>query len=96
VAEARLYTRADCHLCQRARAILDAIARDYPLAIRELDVDADPALRARYGLSVPVVEVDGRLLAAGRVSEFRLRRALGLPATPRAWVGLARSALKPE
>ena len=96
MAEALLYTRADCHLCQRARAILDAIARDYPLAIRELDVDADPALQARYGLSVPAVEVDGRLLAAGRVSEFRLRRALGLPATPRAWVGLARSALKPE
>jgi glutaredoxin len=96
LAEAVLYTRVDCHLCHRARAILDAIARDCQLSIREQDVDADPALRERYGQTVPVVEVDGRLLAAGRVSEFRLRRALGVPATPRAWVGLARSALRPE
>jgi glutaredoxin len=96
LAEAVLYTRFDCHLCQRARAILEAIARDYPLALRERDVDADPALRERYGASVPAIEVDGRLVAAGRVSEFRLRRALGVPATPRAWVGLARAALRTE
>jgi glutaredoxin len=96
LAEAVLYTRADCHLCQRARAILEAIGRDVPLSIREQDVDADPALRARFGLTVPVVEVDGQVLAAGRVSEFRLRRALGVPPTARAWVGLARSALSPE
>lgn len=96
MAEARLYTRAGCHLCGRARAILDAIARDHPLAIREIDVDADPALRERFGLSVPAVEIDGRLLAEGRVSEFRLRRALGVPATPRGWIGLARAALDPE
>ena len=96
MAEAVLYTRADCHLCQRARAILEAIGRDLPLAIREQDVDADPALRARFGLTVPVVEVDGRVLAEGRVSEFRLRRALGVPPTPRGWVGLARAALRPD
>jgi glutaredoxin len=94
LAEAVLYTRVGCHLCHRARAILDAIARDYPLAVSEKDVDADPALRERYGATVPAVEIDGRLLAAGRVSEFRLRRALGVPAGPRGWVGLARSALE--
>ena len=96
MAEAVLYTRADCHLCHRARAILDAIARDCPLAIREQDVDADPTLRERYGGIVPVVEVEGQILAAGRVSEFRLRRALGVPPTARAWIGLARSALRSE
>jgi glutaredoxin len=96
LAEAVLYTRAGCHLCERARAILDALARDYRLAIREQDVDADPALRERYGTTIPVVEIDGQVLAAGRVSEFRLRRALGRPATPRGWVGLARSALETE
>jgi Glutaredoxin-like domain (DUF836) len=96
LAEAVLYTRVDCHLCHRARAILDAIARDCPLSIRERDVDSDPRLRERYGARVPAIEVDGRLLAAGRVSEFRLRRALGVPATPRAWIGLARSALRTD
>lgn len=93
MAEAVLYTRRDCHLCHRAREVLETIARDYPLAIREQDVDATADLRQRFGPTVPVVEVDGRVLAEGRVSEFRLRRALGVPATPRGWFGIARSAL---
>ena len=96
MAEAVLYTRLDCHLCHRARAVLDAIARDYPLVVREQDVDADPELRSRYGETIPVVTIDGRVVAAGRVSEFRLRRALGVPPTPRGWAGLARAALRPE
>jgi hypothetical protein len=76
--------------------VLEAIARDMPLSIREQDVDADPALRQRYGWSVPVIAVDGRVLAEGRVSEFRLRRALGVPPTPRAWLGIARAAISRE
>jgi glutaredoxin len=91
-----LFTRAECHLCHRARAVLDAIARDTPMTVIERDVDADAELQRRYGQTVPVVEIDGRVLAAGRVSEFRLRRALGVPPTPRAWLGIAKAALRSE
>jgi glutaredoxin len=95
MAEATLYTRHNCHLCERAEAILRAIAADHPMTISRVDVDTDPSLAARYGQSVPVIVVDGRVLAEARVSEYRLRRLLGVPPTPRAWVGLARSAFSP-
>jgi hypothetical protein len=48
-----LYTRAGCCLCEgleeRLRELLPAHA------LRLVDVDGDPALQARYGLSVPVL-----------------------------------------
>ena len=93
--EAVVYSRPGCHLCDRAEEIVRAIARDYPMAVRRANVDDDPTLAARYGDTVPVVAIDGRVLAAGRVSEYRLRKALGVPPTPRALFGLVRSALEP-
>ena len=48
-----LYTRLGCCLCEgleeRLRELLPAAA------LRLVDVDGDPALQARYGLSVPVL-----------------------------------------
>lgn len=46
-----LYTREDCHLCEQAVRMLHQAG----LVWREIDVDADPELEARYGLLVPVV-----------------------------------------
>ncbi|MEY4352265.1 MAG: hypothetical protein RLZZ609_506 [Cyanobacteriota bacterium] len=48
-----LYSRQGCCLCEgleeRLRQILP------PGALQVVDVDGDPALQARYGLSVPVL-----------------------------------------
>ena len=41
-----------------------------------VDIDADEALRARYSDDVPVVTVDGRVIARWFVEEETLRRAL--------------------
>ena len=58
MAEAVIYVRDGCHLCHRAREVLEAIARDCSLTIREQDVDQDAILRDRFGLTVPVIEID--------------------------------------
>lgn len=50
-----LLTRAGCHLCGDARAVLEAVGAGYV----EVDVDADPELRAEWGDMVPVLLVDG-------------------------------------
>lgn len=76
-----LYTRAGCHLCDLARKPLARLVAAMPgAALRVVDVDSDNALGAAYGLRVPVVTalVDGQeaVLAEGKVSEIRLRRAL--------------------
>ncbi|MFO0896361.1 MAG: glutaredoxin family protein [Pirellulales bacterium] len=67
-----LYTRSGCHLCDDAKAVL----LRHGLEPREVDIDADPALVERYGLCVPVVEIDGRERFRGRVDERLLARLL--------------------
>ncbi len=94
--EAIVYSRPACHLCEHAERLLARIAADYPLVVRRVNVDDDPALAAQFGDRIPVVTIDGRLVADGRVSEYRLRKTLGVPATARGWLGLARAALRTE
>ena len=71
-----LYTRAGCHLCEDAAALL---AR-YGLAPQCVDIDADAALRERYNDCVPVVFIDGKERFRGRVNEVLLKRILAGPA----------------
>lgn len=67
-----LYTRRGCHLCDDAKALLVR----HGLDPKEVDIDADPTLVERYGLSVPVVEIAGRERFRGRVDPLLLRRIL--------------------
>lgn len=66
-----LYTRRGCHLCEQAEDLL--LHRG--TAVRLVDVDEDPAARDRYGLRVPVLEVDGVVLLEGRFEEQTLDAA---------------------
>jgi hypothetical protein len=50
-----LLSRAYCHLCDDMRAALVPLLAGRAVALVELDVDADPALEARYGDLVPVL-----------------------------------------
>ena len=56
-----LYTRRDCHLCDAAKASIRAAASLHrlPIELREVDVDNDADLRARYTNDVPVILVNG-------------------------------------
>ncbi len=68
----RLLGRPGCHLCDEMEAAL----RDEGLAaeaIRYLNVDADPALRARYGLRIPVLLDGDSVLCEGRIDRRRVR-----------------------
>lgn len=53
-----LYSRPGCHLCDRARDVLEAAG----IAFEEVDITTDPALEAEYGILIPVVEQEGRQL----------------------------------
>jgi hypothetical protein len=69
-----LYARDGCHLCEETRDQLQAlleerVRRGEPIArVREVDIDADPELKGRYGDLIPVLALDGHelLLAMGR------------------------------
>jgi len=62
-----LYSKPGCHLCDDARGLLDGWDVAYEV------IESDP----RYDLRVPVVEVDGRVIAEAPIDEKALARALG-------------------
>ena len=52
-----MYERAECHLCEEARAALDDLIG--PDRYERIDIDASDELVVRYGFRVPVLAVDG-------------------------------------
>lgn len=60
-----LLTRPYCHLCDDMRKALAEHAPEVP--VLEIDVDADPALEARWGTLVPVLLADGQELCHYRL-----------------------------
>jgi glutaredoxin len=77
-----LYTRPGCHLCDEARdLILSLRESDGDFELREVDIDADDDLHARYLERIPVVEVDGEVVAELHLEPDQLGRALGFRGT---------------
>ena len=50
-----LYGRTYCHLCEDMRRALEPLQDELKFTVQTVDVDADPALEARYGERVPVL-----------------------------------------
>ena len=50
-----LYTRPGCHLCEALKDVVDAVAREQPIALREVDISGDVALKRRFGTEIPVL-----------------------------------------
>jgi glutaredoxin len=71
-----LYGRAACHLCDDARAVIEAVCAELGESFTEVDIDTDAALQQRFGDEVPVTFVDGRQHDFWRVDPQRLRAAL--------------------
>jgi glutaredoxin len=67
-----LYHARGCHLCDRARAQLDAVGVPYDA----IDISGYPELESRYREWIPVVEIDGERAFVYYVDEGALRRKL--------------------
>ena len=72
MADVVLYHAAGCHLCERARRVLD----DAGVAYASVDIGGDPALEERYREWLPVVEIDGERAFVYFVDADALRRRL--------------------
>jgi glutaredoxin len=68
-----LVTRQGCHLCDDALGLLRELGLEPELA----DVDADDRLLDLYDWRVPVVLLDDRVVAEGRINRKQLEDALG-------------------
>jgi hypothetical protein len=74
-----LLSRPGCRLCEEMRRQVDVILADVPRHWEDVDVDSDPDLARRYGETIPILFVNGRLFAKVRLpslaTRLRLRRA---------------------
>jgi hypothetical protein len=65
------------------RRQVEAILEDVPRRWEDVDVDSDPDLARRYGETIPILFVNGRLFAKIRLprlaAALRLRRAVARP-----------------
>jgi len=75
----RLLSRPGCHLCEQMRADVDRLLEGKAHEWEILDVDSDDELARRWSDSIPVLFVNGRLFAKGRIPKLapalRLLRA---------------------
>ena len=53
--ELTLLSRNYCHLCHDMEVALAPLAAEFELVVSVIDVDADPALEAKYDELVPVL-----------------------------------------
>jgi glutaredoxin len=67
-----LYHAQGCHLCDRARDVLDRVG----MAYESVDITGEPSLEERYREWLPVVEIDGARAFVYYVDEAALRRKL--------------------
>jgi glutaredoxin len=65
-----LFHGQGCHLCDRARDVLDRVGVPY----ESVDITGDDALEERYREWLPVVEIDGARAFVYYVDEAALRR----------------------
>ncbi|CCB76118.1 Redoxin [Streptantibioticus cattleyicolor NRRL 8057 = DSM 46488] len=72
-----LIGKPDCHLCDDARAVVRKVAGELGARVEERYITEDPELHRKYWEQIPVVLIDGEQHDFWRVSEERLRKALG-------------------
>jgi glutaredoxin len=70
----RLYSAQGCHLCDRARDVLDSVRSEIPFDFEEIDITGDPELESRHREWLPVVEIDGSRAFVYFVPPDALRR----------------------
>lgn len=74
--------KPDCHLCDVAEEIIDAVVAELPAdvadrtTVERFSILDDATLHERWWEKIPVVLIDGEFHAHWRVSAGRLRTAL--------------------
>ena len=71
-----IYSRPGCHLCDEMKNQIAPLVSKFKANLREVNIDADPILRARYNEEVPVLFLGSRKIAKYTVDIEQLRAQL--------------------
>lgn len=70
------YTKVHCPLCDNAHKLLQDLQTEIPFTIETVDIYQDDVLLEKYGLMIPVIEVDGQEIDYGIISIKKVKKAL--------------------
>jgi uncharacterized membrane protein len=71
-----LYSRTDCHLCERAEADLKSLQKTLSFKLSVINIDSDEVLKATFDKEIPVVEA-GPFQLKAPFTKQELRMTLG-------------------
>ena len=71
-----IYSKPGCHLCEEAKAAIQAAGCDEEYAFEEINIETDPDLLRRYRFEIPVITIDGVEVFKNRVSSEEFKKAI--------------------
>jgi glutaredoxin len=76
VALITIYSKPDCHLCDRAKEVIDRCRSKVEFVVEVVDISQNPELFQRYRHDIPVILLDGNEIARHFVRERKLLELL--------------------
>ena len=70
------YTKENCHLCDVALEIVKRAAKKLRFTLETVDITQSDDLMMKYGIEIPVIEIDGDLEFKNEVNEKELLRSI--------------------
>ena len=71
-----VYSKPDCHLCERAKQVIARCQQKVDFALEEVDISQSAELFERYRDDIPVILLDGSEIARHFVRERKLLERL--------------------
>ena len=71
-----IYSKPDCHLCDRAKEVIERCRTKAEFATEIVDISQNPELLERYRDDIPVILLDGNEIARHFVRERKLLELL--------------------
>ncbi len=71
-----VYSRADCHLCDAAKEVIERVQQRMPFSLRMIDIGGNPQLEAAYGEEIPVIVINGVKAFRYRVKEVEFEKRM--------------------
>ena len=76
MARITIYSKPGCHLCDRAKEVIERCRAKVEFAIEVVDISQNPELLQRYRDDIPVILLDGNEIARHFVRERKLLELL--------------------
>lgn len=74
--EVYYYTRKKCPLCVDGMLVLQMLKREFHFELIEKDIEDSDELTEKFGLMIPVVEINGEIVQYGIIDPITIEEKL--------------------